>query len=112
MGRAKKFYHKVFGWLVKPVPKMEYNMVRTSQVGKDRMPKEKGVINGGMMKRNGQIKSPVLTIDVKSIESTAKKLARAGGKLIVPKMPVMDMGYVAYFKDTEGNVMGLWESKM
>ncbi len=26
------------------------------------------------------------------------------------KTPVGDMGFAAYFKDTEGNVIGLWET--
>jgi uncharacterized protein len=39
-----------------------------------------------------------------------KKIEAEGGKVIVPKGEVPDMGYYAYFKDTEGNVMGLWES--
>jgi len=33
-----------------------------------------------------------------------------GGKVIRPKMAVGDMGFAAYFKDSEGNVIGLWEN--
>jgi len=32
-----------------------------------------------------------------------------GGKIIREKMQVGDMGYAAYFKDTEGNIIGLWQ---
>ena len=111
VSRAKSFYKKVFGWGITPVPKMEYEMVRTTEVGKDRMPKEKGVINGGMMKRNSKLKGTIVTIAVKSIDKTLEKLSKSGGKMVSPKTPVMDMGYIAYFKDTEGNVVGLWENK-
>ena len=34
----------------------------------------------------------------------------AGGEAVGEKIPVGEMGFAASFKDTEGNVMGLWES--
>jgi len=33
-----------------------------------------------------------------------------GGKTVQKKMPVGDMGFAAYFKDTEGNVIGLFQN--
>jgi predicted enzyme related to lactoylglutathione lyase len=33
-----------------------------------------------------------------------------GGSTVQPKMPVMDLGCAAYFKDSEDNVMGLWQN--
>ncbi len=38
------------------------------------------------------------------------KLEEAGGKIVRAKMPVEDFGYAAYFKDTEGNIVGLWQA--
>jgi uncharacterized protein len=35
----------------------------------------------------------------------------AGGTTVNERMPVGDMGFAAYFKDTEGNLMGLWETR-
>jgi len=29
--------------------------------------------------------------------------------VVVARQPVGDMGFTAYFKDTEGNLVGLWE---
>jgi predicted enzyme related to lactoylglutathione lyase len=37
-------------------------------------------------------------------------IEKSGGKVIRAKMPVGEMGFAAYFKDTEGNVIGLWQS--
>ncbi len=34
---------------------------------------------------------------------------RLGGKILVPRMAVPNMGYFALCMDTEGNVFGLWE---
>jgi predicted enzyme related to lactoylglutathione lyase len=49
-------------------------------------------------------------IDVPSIEEALRKVEAAGGKAAGDKMPVGDMGFAAYFTDTEGNLVGLWET--
>lgn len=108
--RAKKFYSGVFGWGIMPMPEMDYTMVQTTEVGKDRMPKEPGAINGGMMKRSKEISHPVVTIAVESIDAALKKVASKGGKVLKGKQPVGDMGFVAYIHDSEGNVIGLWQN--
>lgn len=109
--RAKRFYSGVFGWRTEDVPGMEYSIVHTVEVDKrTRMPKEPGAINGGMMKRMAAVKAPVVTIDVEDIDRALQKVEKAGGKVLVPKQKVMDMGWNAYVKDTEGNVIGVWQS--
>jgi hypothetical protein len=108
--RAKKFYESVFGWQTNDIPEMDYTMLVTSPTDERNMPKEKGAINGGMMKRSDKVKSPVVTISVSDIDDTVKKLEKAGGKLVLPKVKVEKMGFSAYFKDTEGNIVGLWQN--
>ena len=53
---------------------------------------------------------PVPVIDVESIEAALAKIGGLGGSTLVGKTPVGDMGFAAYFKDTEGNTIGLWET--
>jgi uncharacterized protein len=108
--RAKKFYEQVFGWKIASAPGMDYHMVMTGEVDENRMHKEKGVINGGMMKRMPEIRNPVITIAVASIDESLKKLSTMGGKVVKGKSKVGDMGHSAYFRDTEGNILGLWEN--
>ncbi len=75
------------------------------------MPSEPGYIGGGMLERESAFpQGPVITIDVDSIEDALAKIASLGGEAVVEKTPVGEMGFAAYFKDTEGNVMGLWET--
>ena len=107
--RAKKFYIKVFDWKMESIPDMEYTMIQTTAVDEKHMPTEPGAINGGMMKRQDPVKSPVITIAVQDIEETMKNVKKMGGESIRGKMQVGDMGYAAYFKDTEGNIIGLWQ---
>ena len=108
--RAKKFYKKVFDWKMESIPDMEYTMIQTTAVDEKHMPTEPGAINGGMMKRQDPVKCPVITIDVQNIEETMKNVKKMGGELVRGKMQVGDMGYAAYFKDTEGNIIGLWQN--
>jgi uncharacterized protein len=113
LARAKKFYGTVFGWKTEDVPGMEYSMAHTVEVDqKTRMPKQAGAINGGLRKRSAQVKAPVVVIDVENMEKALEKVEKAGGKVIMPAQKVMDMGWNAYVKDTEGNVIGVWQSAM
>lgn len=47
-----------------------------------------------------------LPFDDKALE----KIKAEGGSVATEKMPVGEMGFVAYFKDTEGNLLSLWET--
>ena len=90
---------------------MEYHMVGTTPVDqKTQTPTEPGAINGGMTKRNNEVKNTVITVDVADIDSSLKSIEKLGGRIIQNKQPVADMGFTAYFKDTEGNIVGLWQS--
>ena len=109
--RASKFYKEVFGWVINAMPNMGYALLYTGPTDEKGMLKESGFINGGMMKRWKEVKNPVITINVDSIEEAAKKIVANGGKVIREKMDVGTMGYAGYFTDSEGNVMGLWENK-
>ena len=63
-----------------------------------------------MLKRQGPITSPVITIEVAEIDDALKTIEQLGGKVQLGKTPVGDMGFSAYFTDTEGNTLGLWQS--
>ncbi len=110
LARAKKFYSTVFGWTLNEFPEMEYTIVRTVESDENGMPKELGAINGGMLQRQDPVKAPIITISVDNMDQAAATIEKNGGKIIRPKMPVGDMGFAAYFKDTEGNVVGLWQN--
>jgi len=110
LARAKKFYSTVFGWSLDEFPDMEYTIARTVESDQNGMPKEPGAINGGMLQRQDPVKAPVITISVDNMDQAAATIEKNGGKMIRPKMAVGDMGFAAYFKDTEGNVVGLWQN--
>ncbi len=108
--RARSFYRDVFDWSIQPIPEMDYNSVSTGPAGDDGMPAEPGFIGGGMAKRDDSFKNPVIVLAVDDIDATLKVVEQHGGSTATPKLPVGDMGFAAYFNDSEGNVMGLWQS--
>lgn len=109
--RARKFYQEALGWRIEPVPGMDYNMVVTTPMDEATgQPTAPGAINGGMMAREGQITNPVITVDVPDIDSTLKTVEELGGSVVMPRSEIPGMGYFAYFKDPENNVMGLWQN--
>jgi predicted enzyme related to lactoylglutathione lyase len=107
--RARSFYAELFGWQLQDVPGMDYSLVATGPAD-ERGPTEPGYINGGMTQRGGPVERPVVTIDVDDIEATLAAVAQRGGSTVVERQPVGDMGWTAYFRDPEGNVMGLWQT--
>ncbi|MEP7736084.1 VOC family protein [Nocardioides sp. 31GB23] len=110
--RASGFYRDVFGWQLVPMPEMDYTMVMTGPSDPETGPTEPGFINGGMFKRGDEIpsKGPNVVIDVASVDDALGAVESAGGTRLTDKQPVGDMGFTAYFSDSEGNVIGLWES--
>jgi uncharacterized protein len=109
--RVKKFYSEAFDWDLQDQAFGEdvYTMAITSPLDENYMHKEKGAINGGIYTRTSELPNPIIVISVPYIDEHIPKIEAAGGKLVVPKGEVPEMGYYAYFKDSEGNLMGLWE---
>ncbi|QQR93075.1 MAG: VOC family protein [Candidatus Iainarchaeum archaeon] len=111
MNRARRFYENVFGWQTEKIPHMDYVGLRSVKADKKGKPVEKGAINGGLMKRGKGIKGPVIAMNVKSVTGSINKVLAHKGKLVMPKTEIMGMGWYAYVKDSEGNVIGLWQDK-
>ena len=108
--RAREFYREVFGWQIQPMPEMNYNMVSTGPVSDQGMPSEPGYIGGGMFQRQAPTTNPVLTVEVDDIDAAMVAIEKHGGAAVGEKSAVGDMGFAAYFTDSEGNLMGLWQS--
>jgi predicted enzyme related to lactoylglutathione lyase len=107
---SKAFYSTAFGWEMQTPEQMDYTLATTVPVDeKTYLPVEPGAINGGLVGRSGTLAHPVITIGVASIEDSLKKIEAAGGSVVAPRVAA-DFGAYAYFKDTEGNILGLWET--
>ena len=107
--RAVKFYQAVLGWqFQKWDGPVDYWLVTTG-------PKNQPGIDGGLVPRQpGQSGSAVIayvcTVDVPSVDDYVNKAIAAGGTVALAKMPIPGVGWLAYCKDTEGNIFGMMQS--
>jgi uncharacterized protein len=102
--RAIQFYQQVFGWQIsKWDGPHDYWLIKT---GEDDEPG----INGALMNRPDPRASTTNSIYVPSVDDFVAKITENGGKVVVPKMEIPGVGYIAYCLDTEGNLFGVFES--
>lgn len=116
--RAQKFYTDTFGWTMQKwdMPANSstggepYYGVITTELDEKGMAKTPGAINGGLMKRKQPGQPFMNYIHVDSIEDVLKKIKENGGEICLPKTEIApEMGWIACFRDPEGNMMGLHE---
>jgi predicted enzyme related to lactoylglutathione lyase len=106
--RAVAFYTKIFDWqITKWDGPMPYWLIKTG-------PSDKPGIDGGLLPRRGVIDGTaviayVCTVDVDSVDAYAAKITANNGQIVVPKMPIPGVGWLAYAKDTEGNIFGIMQ---
>jgi len=106
--RAVDFYKTLFGWTFqKWEGPMDYWLVTTG-------PNDQPGINGGLVRRQGEIDGQaviayVCTVDVENLDASVQTALDNGGQVALPKMPIPGMGWLAYCKDTEGNIFGMMQ---
>jgi predicted enzyme related to lactoylglutathione lyase len=99
--RAVSFYRNVFGWQIsKWAGPTDYWLVTTGPQG------EPG-IDGALTRRQAGFMSTVNTVGVDALADAVAKVEANGGKVLLPKMAVEGVGWLAYVQDTEGNNFGL-----
>jgi len=103
--RAIAFYSAVFGWKFESWGGVPYWVISTG---------EGDGIDGGLVPRQGPapeetapVHGFVNTISVTDLDGTLAAIAEAGGKEALPKHAVPGVGWLAYSKDTEGNIFGV-----
>jgi predicted enzyme related to lactoylglutathione lyase len=106
--RAQEFYKKVFGWSMQKTnnpenPEKDYWHFETQDDDGN-----KG-LSGGMMKRQAPEHTVTNYITVSSIEQYQSKIEQNGGKIMIKKTEIPNMGYFAIFTDSEDNMFGLFE---
>ena len=99
--KVSKFYTEAFSWQFQSWEgPEEYYLITTGQ-------ENKAGINGGMFKKDTDWPGVVNTIEVDSVDDALTKIIYAGGKIIREKHVIPGIGYQAYFKDPEGNLLGI-----
>ncbi|MDQ3084715.1 MAG: VOC family protein [Thermoproteota archaeon] len=107
--RVTKFYSTVFGWQIEKNTSagFDYYLINTkNDVDVDGRASS---YSGDMIKKREPADHIVIYVDVPSVEEYAKKVNENGGKILVQKTEVKDMGYFIYCEDSEQNRFVLWE---
>ena len=95
-----QFYESIFGWKVqKWEGPIDYWFLMTGDSN------EQG-IDGAFAMRQSEDDPIINTIDVDDAEKVAKKIEENGGEIVRPLSAVPGVGWLIYFKDTEGNLWG------
>lgn len=98
------FYEEVFGWrFQKWDGPMDYWLIMTGD-------EDEPGIDGGLGYAEKGFPKVVNTIDVENIDEVIKKIESNGGKIVSPKHAVPGVGWMAYFKDSEGVMSGVMQN--
>lgn len=98
VARWKSFYGQVFDWSFDDKTMPGYTVIHPG-----------GEPNGGVFPKPPDAPGPCLTVyfAVKDIDETLGKVTERGGKLLVPRTPIPNVGEFALFTDPEGIIVGL-----
>lgn len=99
--RAVAFYSKAFGWDLVQWGPIEY---WTTSAG------EGDGIGGALTKRSDDIPALMFYIAVDDIDAALASVEVAGGTRLTERMPIPTVGWSAFFEDTEGNKVGVFQA--
>lgn len=98
------FYEDVFGWkFQKWDGPMEYWLIMTGD-------EDEPGIDGGLGYAEEGTPKVVNTIDVEDLDKIIKKIQSNGGEIVNEKHAVPGVGWMAYFKDSEGVMSGIMQN--
>jgi hypothetical protein len=99
--RAVKFYEQTFGWEFQlwagPTKYWLFSSGDAKAPG----------IDGGLLERNPMLTGPTATLDVADVDAACAAVVKNGGTIVAPKFAAPGIGWLAYFKDPEGNLFGM-----
>jgi len=100
--RTAAFYAEVFGWSL-PADRDRHCWVITPG-DEQRL----GIDGTGPVDADAD--GPFLpTVHVDNLDATIQAALAAGGEVLVPRIPVPSVGWLAYLADTAGNLIGIMQ---
>lgn len=103
--RAAKFYADIFDWSVEQWQGETGPVYWLLTTGAESVPG----INGDIQGRSDPAAATTIILAVSSVDDYAAGIVAAGGSVLRPKFAVPGIGYAAYFRDTEGNRLGIFQ---
>jgi len=97
LAKSKSFYGQLFNWEINPWGTQgSYEHIKTPQEP-----------DGGLWKTEDQ-KGVLVYFKVEDIDKTLKKVEELGGKVILKKTEIPNVGHYAIFADLDGNQIALF----
>ncbi len=109
MSRATAFYHDVFGY------DFVYENIHGNDMAMLPFYDDASGITGALAKGNiykPSLQGVLIYLHTENIDQTLAKVIAHGGKTLFPKTLSGAYGYVAEFKDSEGNRIGLFQTQL
>ena len=107
MSRAREFYRSLFHWQFREYGPPDFLQVSTSS-------KDGDELIGALQSRhysplNEDIRGMECTIRVPDIDVVLQRIPNLGGKILMPKTLIPQVGWIAKCLDTEGNLICVME---
>jgi uncharacterized protein len=100
--RARRFYSSVFGWRLDAFGDEGYWLATAG-------PPEEGGADGALIRRSELHATPVVVVAVESVDACLAAAEGAGAEVLVGRQEIPSVGYSAYLRDSENNVIGIFE---
>ncbi len=109
--RAIRFYRELLGWtFTRWAGPASYWLVSTGA-------NDQPGIDGGLLLRQGPppvegqgVNAFVCTVQTDALDALLGKVSALGGQIAMPKTAIPGVGWLAYFKDPEGNILGAMQN--
>jgi uncharacterized protein len=99
--RTSEFYARLFDWRTEQNASASY-----MKLSGDGAPSA-GWVRADLVQSPG----PIAYLAVDDLGAKLEEIERAGGRILVPRLPFAGGGEVGLFADPDGNVLGLWHRK-
>ncbi len=99
--RTSEFYARLFDWRTEQNASASY-----MKLSGDGAPSA-GWVRADLVQSPG----PIAYLAVDDLGAKLEEIERAGGRILVPRLPFAGGGEVGLFADPDGNVLGLWRRK-
>ncbi|MBX7229576.1 MAG: VOC family protein [Burkholderiaceae bacterium] len=103
------FYTSLFAWKFQQWGDREYSQIETG-------PADQAGINGGLVRRRGStpvesqaVNVFVCAVQVTSVDEFFSKVLSLGASVAIPKMPIAGVGWLAYIRDSDSNLIALMQ---
>ena len=100
---SRAFFTTVFGWTFTPFAGPDYWLAVTGD-------RSRPGIDGGLMTSPDGEARTVNVVEVAAVDAATRDVVAHGGTVVVEKMPIPNVGFVAYCRDPQGLLFGVYES--